>query len=86
MPSEISPASSNVLGPAHRADLERHVLLHGPRGREEPGVAVELALEVDLPLVEHRAHHVVRLAQRLIWPPLFQSTWYWSSIAMLPTE
>ena len=61
MPSAISPAAMNDRGPFIAAHQQRHPLLHRPRGREQAGVLEEVALEVDLALVEERAHHVQRL-------------------------
>ena len=51
------------LRSAHRADHDRHPLLHRARRREHAGAGVELALVLEHAFVEERAHHVVRLAQ-----------------------
>ena len=51
------------LGATHRAHLQRQVFLHRTGCRRHPGVAVEVALEVDRALVEDRSHHLMRLAQ-----------------------
>ena len=50
-------------GALHPAHLQRDPLLHRARGGEQAGVVEEVALEVDLAVVEERPHHVHRLAQ-----------------------
>ena len=54
----------------HRADLQRDALLHRPRRGPQPGVLEEVPLEVDLAVIEERAHHMHRLTQPRERPPL----------------
>ena len=58
---------ARALHPAH---LQRDPLLHRARGGEQARVLEEVALEVDLAVVEERAHHVHRLAQARERPAL----------------
>jgi hypothetical protein len=56
--------------PLHAAHQQGDALLDRPRGGEQPRVPEEVALEVDLAVVEERAHHMHRLAQARQRPAL----------------